>query len=168
MTNYGDLILSEAQIQQKLKRIAFQIVENNIKEPKLIIAGINGQGYLLAKKLTKTLEAICSSKLTLVEVQIDKKSPSSDTIGLNCDEKAIKDQSVILVDDVLNTGKTMAYSIIPFLRVSVKKLEVAVLVNRDHNRYPLRATYTGYELSTTLQNHIEVNLGLKKMAVFLH
>lgn len=167
MKKPGDLILNEPQIQQKLKRIAFQIFENNTKEKELVIAGINGQGYVLAEELTKTLGKICSSRLTLVKVVINKRSPATDTIGLNCDLESIKDKSVILVDDVLNTGKTMAYSLLPFLNGRVKKLEVAVLVNRDHNQFPLKATYTGYELSTTIQNHIEVQLGQKKMGVYL-
>ena len=161
------MILEESQIQQKLKRIAFEIFENNTNEKELVIAGINGQGYILAQELTKILKRICSSRLTLVKVLIDKQSPDPDTIDLNCELKAIKNKSVILVDDVLNTGKTMAYCLTPFLNARVKTLEVAVLVNRDYNQFPLRATYTGYELSTTIQNHIEVQLEQKKMAVYL-
>ena len=167
MKKQGDLILEESQIQQKLKRIAFEIFENNTNEKELVIAGINGQGYILAQELTKILKRICSSRLTLVKVLIDKQSPDPDTIDLNCELKAIKNKSVILVDDVLNTGKTMAYCLTPFLNARVKTLEVAVLVNRDYNQFPLRATYTGYELSTTIQNHIEVQLEQKKMAVYL-
>lgn len=167
MKKQGDLILEESQIQQKLKRIAFEIFENNTSEKELVISGINGQGYILAELLVKILKEICSIRLTLVKVLIDKQSPDPDSIGLSCDLKAVNNKSVILVDDVLNTGKTMAYSLIPFLNARVKKLDVAVLVNRDYNQFPLRATYTGYELSTTIQNRIEVQLGQKRMAVYL-
>ena len=100
-------------------------------------------------------------------MEIDKKNPASDTTILDCTLNEVKNKSVILVDDVLNTGQTMAYSQLPFLNARVKKFEVAVLVNRDHNQFPVRATYTGYELSTTMQNHIEVQLGRKKMGVYL-
>ena len=167
MNKLGDLILNEGEIEQKLKRIAFQIFENNTAEKEMVIAGINGQGYILAQELTKVLAKICSTKLRLVRVEIDKKNPASDTTILDCTLNEVKNKSVILVDDVLNTGQTMAYSQLPFLNARVKKLEVAVLVNRDHNQFPVRATYTGYELSTTMQNHIEVQLGRKKMGVYL-
>ena len=167
MTKLGDLILNENEIEQKLKRIAFQIFENNTAEKEMVIAGINGQGYILAEQLIKVLEKICSTKLRLVKVEINKRSPASATTTLNCNLEEVKNKVVILVDDVLNTGQTMAYSLLPLLNARVKKLEVAVLVNRDHNQFPVRATYTGYELSTTLQNHIEVQLGQKKMGVYL-
>ena len=166
MNKPGDLILDESQIRQKLNRIAYQIFENNIKEKELVIAGIQGQGYILSEVMSKILKGISSLKIHSVKVSIDKKSPSVEGVGLDCEPKLLNNRSVILVDDVLNTGRTMAYSLVPFLNAKVKNLEVAVLVNRDHNQFPVRATYTGYELSTTIQNHIEVQID-NAMGVYL-
>jgi pyrimidine operon attenuation protein / uracil phosphoribosyltransferase len=160
------LILNAAQIKQKIRRMAFEIYEHNFKEKSIVIAGIDGQGYVLAKLLAKETEAISELKITLVKVKIDKNEPQQTEVTLDCDLKEIKKKCVIIVDDVLNTGRTFAYSLKPFLNIDIKKLEIAVLVNRSHTLFPIYPQYTGYELATTLREHVEVILG-KEGAVYL-
>lgn len=163
----GTLILSESQMKQKIKRIAFQIYENNYTEESLILAGINGTGYQLAKILKKELEQIVPFEISLIEVTIDKKHPIRGDIKLDKDPSVLDDKVVIMVDDVQNTGKTFAYGMRPLLNQRIKKLEVAVLVNRAHTAFPVTPNYTGYELSTTLNDHIKVVLENKHQAVYL-
>lgn len=161
-----NLILDAAQVKQKIRRMAFEIYENNFKEKSLVIAGIDGQGYVLAKQLTKEVEAVAGMEVNLVKVTLDKLAPQQGEVTLDCDSKLVKKKCIILVDDVLNTGRTLAYGLKPFLDTEVKKIETAVLVNRSHTLFPVYPQYTGYELSTTIKDHVVVTLG-KDAAVYL-
>ena len=153
------LILDTRQVKQKIKRMAYEIFEHNFKEKGIVIAGIEGQGYLLAKLLAKEVENISPLEIRLVKISLDKVAPQQSEIKLDCDLKELKKKCIILVDDVLNTGRTFAYGMKPFLTIEVKKIETAVLVNRSHTLFPIYPQYTGYELATTLKDHVEVNLG---------
>jgi len=162
-----NLILTASQVNQKIKRMAFEVYEHNFREKEVVFAGIEGQGYTLATLLARQLEEISDIKAKVVKIGIDKSAPLQSEIQLDAEPSSFKKKVVIVVDDVLNTGKTFAYALKPFLTVEVKKLEVAVLVNRSHSLFPIQPTYTGYGLSTTLTEHIEVILG-KQAAVYLH
>jgi pyrimidine operon attenuation protein/uracil phosphoribosyltransferase len=159
-------VLDRGQVEQKIRRIAFEIYEHNFKEKSIVIGGIDGQGYLLAQLITKELEAISPIKVQLVKVTLDKLAPQQSEVTVDCEEKEFRKKCIVLVDDVLNTGKTMAFGMKPFLGVEVKKIEVCVLVNRSHTQFPILPTYAGLELSTTLNERVEVVLG-KKAAVYL-
>jgi pyrimidine operon attenuation protein / uracil phosphoribosyltransferase len=103
-----------------------------------------------------------------VKITLDKQAPEQSEIKLDCEIKELKKKNIILVDDVLNTGRTFAYGMKPFLNIEVKKIETAVLINRGHTMFPIHTQYTGYELSTTIKDHIEVRLSKDEMAVYLH
>lgn len=160
------LILNADQVNQKIKRMSFEILEHNMREKEIVFAGIDGQGYVLAKLLATQLEEIAAVKVRLVKVSLDKAAPQQSDVELDSELKEFRKKCIILVDDVLNTGRTLAYGMKPFLTIDVKKIEVAVLVNRSHTIFPILPTYTGYGLSTTLTDHVEVVLG-KKSAVYL-
>lgn len=160
------LILDARQVKQKIRRMAFEIYEHNFNEKGVVIAGIDGQGYVLAKLLTKEVEAISPLEVKLVKLTLDKLAPQQSDVTLDCDLKDVKKKCIILVDDVLNTGRTFAYGLKPFLNIEVKKIETAVLVNRRHTLFPIYPQYTGYELATTIKDHVEVNLG-KETAIYL-
>jgi pyrimidine operon attenuation protein/uracil phosphoribosyltransferase len=161
-----NLILDSAQVRQKIKRMSFEIYEHNFKEKGIVIAGIDGQGYMLAKLLQKEVTSISDLQVKLVKVSLDKAIPQQSEVILDCELKDIRKKCIILVDDVLNTGRTFAYGLKPFLNIEVKKIEIAVLVNRSHTLFPIYPQYTGYELATTLREHVEVMLG-KESAVYL-
>jgi pyrimidine operon attenuation protein / uracil phosphoribosyltransferase len=160
------LVLAHAQLKQKIRRIAFEIYEQNFKEKVIIVAGIDGQGYVLAKQIVKELENISPAEVKLVKVSLDKLAPQQSEVTLDCEIKEVKKKTIVLVDDVLNTGKTLAYGLKPFLNIEVKKIEIAVLVNRSHANFPIYPMYTGYKLATTINDHVEVILG-KESAVYL-
>jgi pyrimidine operon attenuation protein/uracil phosphoribosyltransferase len=165
-TEKKSLVLKTAQVNQKIRRIAHEIYEHNFKEKSIVLAGIDGQGYVLAKLLGKELEQISQLQPVVVKVELDKAAQSQGEVALDCEEKVFKKKCVVIVDDVLNTGRTLAYGMRPFLTAEVKKIEVAVLVNRSHTLFPIYPQYTGYELSTTLSDHVEVVLG-KNASVYL-
>lgn len=146
--------------------MAFEIFENNFKEKTIVIAGVDGQGFVLARLLAKEIEAISEAEVKLARVSLDKLAPQQSAVVLDCDAKDVKKKSIVLVDDVLNTGRTLAYAMKPFLDVEIKKLEVAVLINRSHAAFPIAPRYSGYELATTITDHVEVVLG-KETAVYL-
>ena len=123
------LILDTRRVKQKIKRMAYEIFEHNFKEKGIVIAGIEGQGYILAKLLAKEVENISPLEIKLVKINLDKIAPEQSEIKLDCDLKELKKKCIIMVDDVLNTGRTFAYGMKPFLTIEVKKIETAVLVN---------------------------------------
>jgi pyrimidine operon attenuation protein/uracil phosphoribosyltransferase len=123
-----NIILNHQEIQHKIRRIAYQIYESNVYEEEIILAGIESNGYILAKKLKQNLEKISDLKPILCKVTIDKKNPlSTITTSLHPDEYINK--SIVLVDDVLNSGSTLIYGIKHFLDVPLKQFKTAVLVN---------------------------------------
>ena len=161
------LVLTEDQIRKKISRMAYEIYENNFGEKALVLAGIEGQGYTLAQLLQKELQTISSIVCTVVKISINKSQPETSEVLLDVPIKELSKKNIVLVDDVLNTGRILTYGMKPFLSMIVKKIEVAVLVNRSHSLFPVLPKYTGYELSTTLSDHIEVVLK-KDFAVYLH
>jgi len=160
------LVLNGGQVIQKIRRIAYEIYENNFSEKSIVIAGIDGQGYALAKILEKELKSISPLTIVLAKVTLDKLAPVQSEVIIDVPAKELKKKCVILIDDVLNTGRTLAYALKPFTAVEIKKIEVAVLVNRSHTLFPIVPTYSGYELATTLTDHVEVKLG-KDASVYL-
>ncbi|GAB3924629.1 phosphoribosyltransferase family protein [Mucilaginibacter myungsuensis] len=150
-------ILSAQQIQQKLDRIAYQILEDNFEETELIIAGIQPRGNFIASRLKAILESISHLQITQINIELQKESThleaKTDTPLQICANKV-----VILVDDVLNSGKTLAYGFGVFLDLPLKKLRTVVLVDRNHKSFPITTDYAGVALSTVLKEHIEVVL----------
>jgi pyrimidine operon attenuation protein / uracil phosphoribosyltransferase len=161
------LVLNDEQIRKKISRMAYEIYENNFDEKSLVLAGVDGQGYVLAELLQKELISISPINCAVAKINIDKTTPSLNEVTVDAPLKDLTKKSIVLVDDVLNTGRVLAYGMKPFLAVAIKKIEVAVLVNRSHSLFPILPKYTGFELSTTLDDHIEVILK-KKFAVYLH
>ena len=161
------LILTNDQVTKKVKRIAFEIYENNFKEKELVFAGIETQGHKLAHLLKLALQEITDIKVTLIQINLDKFAPTQSDISLSCDVADLKNKVIILIDDVLSTGRTLAYSLKPFLSIKVKRIETAVLVNRSHTQFPMSSNYTGYELATSIKEHVEVHLDDGQKVVYL-
>ena len=155
MTTTNNIILNSTEINQKIRRIAYQIYESNTTEKEVIIAGIIGNGSIFAKKLVAILEEISPIKATICEVIIDKKNPR-ETVTTTLEVKEYKNKSLVLVDDVLNSGTTLIYGIKHFLDVPLKRFKTAVLVNRNHKKYPVKADFKGISLSTSIKEHVQV------------
>lgn len=152
------LILDSKQISQKIDRMAYEVFEHNHNEKEIVIAGIDGMGYTLAERVQKAIEKLCPVKVTLLKIKVDKENPIGKEPILSPASYTIKNKVVILVDDVLNSGKTLIYGAKVFLGEPLKRLSTLVLIDRSHNRYPIKADYIGLPLSTTLQEHITVDL----------
>lgn len=155
-------ILSHQKIVQKINRMAYQIYEDNYDQKEIIIAGIAKNGYTLAQLISQKLGEISPIEIKLVELIINKKNPINSKVELNLNSDEIKNKSIILVDDVQNSGKTMIYGLQHFLKAPILKLSIAVLVDRSHKRFPVQADYVGISLATTLKEHVEVNFDDQK------
>ncbi len=149
------IILNDAQIKHKIKRIAYQIYEENVTESEIILAGINGNGFIFTHKIAEVLAQISPLKVHLCEVFIDKKNPIG-KISTSLHPDSYQNKSLVLIDDVLNSGTTLIYGIKHFLEVPLKQFKTAVLVNRNHKKYPVKADFKGISLSTSLREHINV------------
>jgi pyrimidine operon attenuation protein/uracil phosphoribosyltransferase len=167
MTANATLILDTKQVMQKIRRIAYQVYEDNATETEVVLAGIYDRGYVFAQLLQAELQAISPLRVHLVRVDLEKFTPVQGEVSLDCETAFLENKSIILLDDVLNTGRTLAHGLHPFLQIPVKKIRVAVIVNRSHTLFPVAADYVGYALSTTIQEHIEVVLEDDRMAVYL-
>ncbi|UMB61079.1 phosphoribosyltransferase domain-containing protein [Lutibacter sp. A80] len=151
----SSIILTNEQIKNKTRRIAYQIYETNCNEKEIIIAGINGNGYVFAQNIATILNSISDLNVVLCEVLIDKKNPIK-KISTSIHSNEYKNKSLVLVDDVLNSGTTLIYGIKHFLEVPLKRFKTAVLINRNHKKYPVKADFKGISLSTSMQEHINV------------
>ncbi len=161
-------ILDAIQINQKLNRMAYQVYENNFKEKELLIVGIDGNGYKVAERIATILTSISPLKIKLGKIKIDKKNPWLLNPKIDFNENDFENKSVILVDDVLNSGKTLIYGVKLFLNKPVKQLNTLVLVDRSHTRFPVKADFVGLSLSTTLQERIDTDFSKKgKEAIYL-
>ena len=161
-------ILNTLQINQKLDRLAFEVYENNFYEKELLIVGIDGNGYKVAQKLSEKLKEISTLTIKLGKVKLNKDKPWEGEPKIDFEEKAFLNKTIVLVDDVLNSGKTLMYAVKLFLDKPVKKINTVILVDRSHTRFPVKADYVGLTLSTTLQERIEADFSKKeKEAVYL-
>lgn len=158
MANPKNQILNRTQITQKITRIAYQIYENNFEEDEIVLAGIAPQGVLLSRLLEKELTRICPITIKSIQIQLDKEKPAQQEIILSVSANELENRTIILIDDVLYTGRTFAYSMKPFLDFRIKKLQTVVLVDRGHTVFPISVDFAGYSLSTTVLQHIEVIL----------
>lgn len=166
MTDVNNIILNNVQIEQKIRRIAFQIYESNSSEKEVIIAGIKGNGYILATKIVAVLKQISDIQVTICEVNINKKKPL-EKIATSLEKEAYKNKPIVLVDDVLNSGTTLIYGVKHFLDVPLKRFKTAVLVNRNHKKYPVKADFKGVSLSTSIKEHIKVEFTKDKALAYL-
>ncbi|RFN60218.1 phosphoribosyltransferase family protein [Marixanthomonas ophiurae] len=149
------VILTKKQIDHKIKRIAYQVYETNVNEKEVVIAGIQSNGYTLAKKLKTAVEKISPIKVILCEMKINKKKPT-DPIETSISKQEYTNKSLLLVDDVLHSGTTLVYGVKHFLEVPLKQFKTAVLVDRNHKKYPVKADFKGISLSTSLNENVAV------------
>lgn len=155
MSKIKDQILDTVKINHLIKRIAYQIYESNTDESEIIIAGIKENGFLLSKKIKTAVENISPLKVTLCEVNINKKNPLQE-ISTTIKSEDFKNKSIVVVDDVLHSGGTLIHTVKHFLQVPVKQIKTAVLIDRNHKKFPIKADFKGISLSTSLNENVAV------------
>ncbi|KQB44307.1 phosphoribosyltransferase [Flavobacterium sp. L1I52] len=161
-----NIILSHQEIKHKTKRIAYQIYETFIDEEEVVLAGIAKNGYVFAEKIAQELQSISDLKVLLCEVHIDKQHPQQ-PIQTSVPAQEYANKGLILIDDVLNSGTTLIYAVKHFLDVPLKKFKTAVLVDRNHKKYPVKADFKGISLSTSLLEHVQVEFDQNNSCAWL-
>ncbi|MEM0993136.1 MAG: phosphoribosyltransferase family protein [Bacteroidota bacterium] len=151
-------ILNHQQVERKVKRIAYQILENNFREEGIILAGINFRGMEFADLLLQELLDITEVPITVTRLHVHPPNPLEKEIHIEMPIEELKGKVVIVIDDVANTGRTIFYAMKPILEVLPKKVEVAVLVDRKHKTFPIQADYVGLSLATTMHDNIDVQI----------
>ncbi len=154
-------ILDQVTAEKKMRRMALEIIENNIDETGIILAGVRESGTVVAKHMQELLSEISPVKTELISITLDKREPKEVTLSKEMD---FNNKVIILVDDVANSGKTLLYALKPFLAFHPKKIQMLVLVERSHNSFPVHPDYVGLSVSTTLQEHIYVEVEEGKIA----
>ena len=160
MTAAKNYILNQALAEKKMRRMALEIIENNPDVNEIVLAGIKESGCVVAKSIQKMLAEISKVKTEFIEISLDKRHPKDVRLSREID---FNDKVIIIIDDVANSGKTLLYALKPFLSFYPKKVQSLVLVERSHNNFPVRPDYVGLSVSTTLQEHIYVEVDVEKI-----
>lgn len=146
-------ILTAGVAKRKIRRMAFEIAECNADARSIIIAGITGNGVVVAKNIYDELEQILKTTIDLISININKRQVLEVSID---PEIQFTNKVIIVVDDVANTGRTMLYALKPFLEYQPAKIQTLVLVERSHKLFPVHTDFVGLSVATTLQDHISV------------
>lgn len=167
MSDKRTIILNHTEIERKMQRMAWEIYENNHLAAQLVLIGIDGNGNHIARTIGKIISEISKIDVHYGHITIDKPKGFDSEVVLDC-ETNLNNKTVIMVDDVLNSGKTMLASMLPIIEQKPSKIQTAVLANRNHKAFPVKADIVGISLATTLQEHIWFEIGPDhKMVVFL-
>ncbi len=160
-------ILDKVMVSQKIKRLSWEIYERNIEYKDIILVGISNRGFTFADKLKKNIEDISNIKVVLAHLDLDKDNPYNKDVSIDITSELYSNKVVLLCDDVLNSGKTLMYAVRNFLNTPLEKLSTIVLVDRNHNTYPIKADYVGLSLATTLKEYVNVRLTGDNQGVYL-
>ncbi|MEY3074874.1 MAG: hypothetical protein RJB25_512 [Bacteroidota bacterium] len=161
-------ILDQQQIQQKITRLGHQLIEVAFDQEVIYLGGIVGNGYVLAQLLADVIAQNSARRVVCFEIKLNKDEPWSEAITFSIDQKDLKNSYIVLIDDVVNSGKTMQYALLKFLEQATKAIKTVALIDRQHRRYPIKTDFAGLSLSTTLKNHVEVDFNKSNAKVFLY
>ncbi len=153
-----NIILDSIDINNKIRRISFEILEKNFDENEIFLVGVLPNGKYLSNKISEFLSQFSKIKLNLHFIEIEKKSRSIDKIIPSLNSEMINNKVIVIIDDVMNSGGTLMYSINEMLKFKPKKIQIAVLIERYYKNFPLNPDYKGLELSTSETEHVEVKL----------
>ena len=163
------LILDKKQLIQKVNRMAIEIYEQNFQESEIVVAGIAPNGYNLATLLVEELKRIATGiNVLLVKITLEKTAPHLSPIHTDIPLQDLSHKVIVLTDDVMNTGRVLAYALQTLLTIPSKKIQTAVMVDRSHQHYPIVANFVGYSLATTFKEHVEVSFEESRFGAYLH
>ena len=161
-----NIILNKSKIDKIVKRLAYQILESNLNSKEIVLIGVYQNGYFLAQRIFEELKNISKKKIDIFFIKINKKNPLENLI-FECKKESLKNKSIVLIDDVLNTGSTLIHAVSYFLQIPVKRIKTAVMVNRNHKKFPIKADFKGLSLSTSVNEHITVHLRGNSSGIYL-
>ena len=149
------LILDDARMARTVERMAWQILERHRDGERLVLAGIRNSGYALAARIAVHLKPHVVAEL--IEIEVNKRDPSLEDTRASVAASQLEGAHLVVVDDVLNSGATLLYAVAHFMTAPMGRITTAVLVDRNHKRYPVKADIKGLSLSTGLHERVEVD-----------
>jgi len=158
------LLLDSNRIRRKILRMAWQIWEYNSDRSSICLIGIAEGGYAIAQLLADHLSAISPLKVNILRLEMSKRAPVDTPIKLS---GPIEDSSLVLVDDVANSGRTLLYALQPLMKAAPEKVLIAVLVDRKHKSFPLSPDIIGHQVATTIQENISVQFDQGQINAYL-
>lgn len=161
------VILSSREINQKIERLAHQLIENCFDQSEIYLGAIKGNGVELAERLSSIIEKNSDITPNTFTISVNKEEPWNESIILSTEKSNLKNAFIVLVDDVLNSGKTMQYALVEILQFPTKAIKTVALVDRKHRRFPIKADFVGLSLSTTLKERVEVDLSINNEKAYL-
>ncbi len=157
-------VLNHKQVSDKIERISWQIYEEFHAESSVILAGIADRGYLLAQKILMHLKEIADIQVDICQLHFNKENPLQSEYSIS-PALELENANIVLVDDVLKSGGTLIYGVRHFLTFPIKSMKTVVLVDRNHKRYPVKADFKGLSLSTSMKEHVSVQIEAEPFSV---
>ncbi len=162
------VVLAEADIDRALTRIAHEILEANKGSRDLVLLGIPRRGFPLAQRLAQKIAAVDTSvDPDLITGQLDvtmyrddlRRNPTRSPLATQLPPSGIDDKVVVLVDDVLYSGRTIRAALDALADLGrPRSVRLAVLVDRGHRELPIRADHVGKNLPTSSRERVRVHL----------
>lgn len=147
-------ILSAEEAQQKLKRMSLEIAESlSGQAGDVLLIGVQNSGVVIAEAIGNLLRPCLDKKVDIISVKLNKQHP--DKVELS-EILPLNGLNIILIDDVTNSGKTLLYALKPLLDWHPRTIQTLVMVERMHKTYPVKPDFVGLSISTTLEEHIQV------------
>lgn len=149
------MILNKNTADKKLRRMALEVAERNFDTESLIIIGIKENGIFIAYKIASYLKEVFNGKITVIDLAMDKKDPGEIRLSEQVD---FNNKTILLIDDVANSGRTMLYALKPLLIQKPLQVQTLALVERTHKKFPIAVDYVGLSISTTMDENIVVEV----------
>ena len=161
------MILDKSTAEKKMRRMAMEIAERNHDKSSLILIGIKENGIFIAAKIAEFLKPNFSGEIEIIELSMDKRNPGEIVLSKSVD---FNNKSILLIDDVANSGSTMLYAMKPLLEFHPSQIETVILVERTHKKFPVAVNYVGLSVATTQQENIivEVESGVVSKAFIVN
>jgi pyrimidine operon attenuation protein/uracil phosphoribosyltransferase len=159
------VIMTEEDIKRTLARIAHEIIEHNELLKELILVGVHTRGVPLARRLAADIEGFAGVKITVdtLDISLYRDDLSSldlkPVVQLSDITTTIDGKSIVLVDDVLYTGRSIRAAMDALIDLGrPRSIQLAVLIDRGHRELPIRADYVGKNIPSSRHEEIKVNL----------
>ena len=162
-----NIILNSDDISNKIRRIAFEIIENNIEQKYLYMIGLLPNGKYISEEINKIIRLNSDINTEIIYFEMDKKELSLKKDHEDFNFKILKDQIVVFIDDVMNTGSTLIYAINQILPYKPKEVQIGVLIERNFNNFPVLPNYKGLQLSTSKNEHVKVEIGKSPKVIII-
>ena len=160
------MILDNDKILRICNRLACQIVEVSDGSNKAVLVGIKEKGFEIAKIIEKQIKSFSNNKVKLYPIKIEKINNNINS-KIKFEHKFSNDCLIFIIDDVLNTGKTLFKCVNYFFNAEYVNIKTIVLIDRDHKKHPVNVDIKGVSLSTNFEDTVKVISENKKLRAVL-